>query len=123
MGMSRNIFHSQKISRRSRVGCTTCVHTVDLRATRYRTRVGLMMNLMYVYYSYNQGATRPEGGALRAPVCVVIIRALRALMSGRRATRACAAVFRHDKIDLFVHFTRVAYMTTQCQLSYVLIYF
>ena len=47
----------------------------------------------YTRTSYNQGALRPDGGALRAPLCAVIIRALRALMAGRRATRACAAIF------------------------------
>ena len=52
--------------------------------------------------SYNQGASRPDGGALRAPVCAVIIRALRALISGRRDTRACDAWSIHrNLITLF----------------------
>ena len=56
--------------------------------------------------SYNQSASRPEVGALRAPVCAVIIRALRALITGRRATRACAAS-RQQNFNMFVDDIRI----------------
>ena len=55
-------------------------------------------------YSYNQGAPRPQGGALSAPVWEIQIRTLRALMPGRRATRACAAAFRHENINILAHY-------------------